>query len=112
MALSIPEAFKSNKQPETPVNGTIQAVDVPVGVAVRTADRVRPLVDPLRDARTREPHIAKLRAELTKELKQAEVRGAKVRNEVVENLQPFLTKTRNRVEAEIRELGKRVGARS
>jgi hypothetical protein len=90
-------------------NGTIQAVDLPVGVAARAAERVRPYVAPLRDREQRDPHIQKIRGQLVTELKQSEARGAELRRKAVAELRPMrvrveqeLARTRGRLEAEVR----------
>lgn len=92
-----------------PANGTIQAVDLPVGIALRAAERVRPLVEPLRDPEQRDPHIQRIRGQFVTELKQAEVQGAKARRKAVAEIKPLrervereLANTRERVEAEVR----------
>jgi hypothetical protein len=109
---------KSMARNETEVteksNGTIQAVDVPVGVAARAVDRVRPYIEPLTDSKTREPQLAKYRQQLTTELKQAELRGTQLRNKAVTEFKPRveqeLTNARQRVEVELRKIKERVEA--
>jgi ElaB/YqjD/DUF883 family membrane-anchored ribosome-binding protein len=92
-------------------NGGIQAVDVPVGVVTRVAEFVRPHVEPLRDAETREPQLQKLREQVVTELKRSETRGAQIRKKAVDEwptlrdrFEKELKQTRDRVETEVRKV--------
>jgi hypothetical protein len=100
------------------VNGTIQAVDVPVGAVTRVVERVRPQIEPLTDPVTRDPHIQKLREQVVAELKASEKRGAELRRKAVDEwpqlrdrLEKELTKARDRVEVEVREFRPRTEER-
>ena len=97
---------KKNGSISTPTtNGTIQAVDLPVGVAARAAESVRPLVE-LRSREVREPRIQRIRDQIATELKQSERRGAELRREAVQRVQPL----RDRVGEQVDRVRERISA--
>jgi hypothetical protein len=89
----------------TQSNGTIQAVDLPVGVAARVAESVQPLVE-LRNREALEPRIQRIREQIASELKQSERRGAELRREAVQRVQPL----RDRVGEQVGWVRERIAA--
>ena len=76
------------------------AVDVPVGAALRVADRVGELVEPWTDRETAERQLRSYRTQLTRTLKRAERRGASARRKTITRAR----RTRTRLEREVRRV--------
>jgi hypothetical protein len=83
---------------------TERAVDVPVGVALTTAERVNELVQPWTATTTREREIKSLRRRVERELNRFERRGAGARRKARQRVR----ETRNRVERELKQRRKSV----
>ena len=85
---------------------TERAVDVPVGVALITADRVNELVDPWTSTVTRERELKSFRQRVERELNKFERRGGTARRKATRRVRT----TRGRVERELRQRRRSVEA--
>jgi hypothetical protein len=79
--------------------GTERVVDVPVGVALVTADRVNELVEPWTSPETRDGELKSIRTRVERELNKYERRGGTARRKATQRVR----RTRNRVEREIKQ---------
>lgn len=80
------------------------AVDVPVGSALRVADRVTELVEPWRSRETAERELKSLRQQFSREVNKMERRGGTARRRALQRVR----RVRNRVERQVRQRRRRV----
>jgi len=79
--------------------GTERAVDVPVGVALVTADRVNEFVEPWTSTQSRESELKSMRTRVEREFNKFERRGGTARRKATQRAR----QTRNRVERELKQ---------
>jgi hypothetical protein len=79
-------------------------LDVPVGAALRVADRVTELVEPWTDRETAERQFRSYRTQLTRSVKRAERRGASARRKATTTAR----RTRSRLERQVRRVEREV----
>jgi hypothetical protein len=80
------------------------AVDVPVGTALRVADRVNETVKPFRTRTGAEREIRRVRSQFQREVNKVERRGGRARRKLTQRVK----RERNRVEREVSQRRRRV----
>jgi hypothetical protein len=80
------------------------AVDVPVGTALRVADRVNESVKPFRTRTSAEHEVRRIRSQVQRELNKVERRGGTARRKLTQRVK----RERNRLEREVSQRRRRV----